>query len=120
MLLLHIFFQIISHEIISHDFKIIYTPIQIRSSYYNFEHYNENVCKRESIKGIINYPLGHPSEILDLRQYPPTSSVAFYYDNIERYNEAILPTQIGGYKQKYLKYKEKYLNLKNIIFNAYI
>jgi hypothetical protein len=99
------------NKVINHDFEIIYTPIQIRSSYYNFEHYNENVCKRESIKGIINYPLGHPHEILNLRHYPPTSSVAFYYNNKERY-EAMLPNQIGGYKQKYLKYKEKYLNLK--------
>lgn len=99
------------HRIIDHDFEIIHRPTKIRSSYYNFEHYNTNVCKLQSIKGIINYPLGEPLTDLDRIKYVPTQDVEFFYGNEKKYNN--LPLQIGGYKQKYLKYKKKYLNLKN-------
>ena len=102
----------ISNKIINHAFEIIHDPIKIRSSYHNFEKYNTNVCKLQSIKGIINYPLVDPtSEII--RKYPPTRDSEFYYSEQEdgQYHDN-LPLQIGGYKKKYLKYKQKYLNLK--------
>ena len=101
------------------NFDIIHEPSNIRSKYYYFEHYNENVCRRESVKGIINYPLGELGKrghALDLENYPSTEDVSFYYKNPEKYDSEI----VDIYSQKYLKYKKKYLNLKKIIFNAYI
>jgi len=99
------------HRIINHDFEIIHRPTKIRSSYYNFENYNADVCKLQSIKGIINYPLGDPQGELDRERYIPTEDVKFFYEEGKNYND--LPLQI---KQKYLKYKKKYLNLKNTKF----
>ena len=99
------------HRIINHEFEIIHIPTQIRSSYYNFEYYNADICKLQSIKGIINYPLGDPQVDLDREKYIPTEDVKFFYDDGKNYNG--LPLQI---QQKYLKYKKKYLNLKNTKF----
>ena len=105
----------ISNKIINHAFQIIHDPIKIRSTYHNFEKYNTNVCKLQSIKGIINYPLGDPPRELSRVKYPPTPDSEFYYSEQEegQFHDD-LPLQIGGYKKKYLKYKQKYLNLKKI------
>ena len=103
----------ISNRIINHDFKIIHDPIKIRSSYNNFEKYNINVCKTQSVKGIINYPLGDPTRKLSRERYHPTPDSEFFYcEQLDGQYHDNLPLQIGGYKKKYLKYKQKYLNQK--------
>jgi len=117
----NITFGKISNRIINHDFKIIHEPIKIRSSYNNFEKYNINVCKFESVKGIINYPLVDPTSKLSREKNHPTPDSEFFYcEQLEGQYHDNLPLQIGGYKQKYLKYKQKYLNQKKNNFNGYI
>ena len=90
----------ISNKIINHAFEIIHDPIKIRSSYNNFEKYNTNVCKLESVKGIINYPLGDPTRELSREKYHPTPDSEFYYSEQKdgQYPDN-LPLQIGGYKK---------------------
>lgn len=106
-----------SNEIKTHDFNIIYIPSQIRSNYYNFEYYNQNVCDLQSIQGIINYPLlKDPSKNLNIERYPPMSDVAFYYKHDKDYYDTLPLCVSNTYKQKYLKYKQKYINLKKNMF----
>jgi len=104
------------HRILKHKFTIIHTPEKIRSTYYNFEKYHPDVCKLQSIKGIINYPLYH--DTLDTSKvavfknnYPPDKNSEFFYNDIAHYTND-LPLVIEGYERKYLKYKQKYLDLK--------
>ncbi len=111
----------ISNRIINHNFEIIHEPVKIRSSYHNFEKYNTNVCKMESIKGIINNPLGDPPRELSRKKNPLTPDSYFFYEEEEiGLYDVDLPLQFAGYKKKYLKYKQKYLNLKKHNFNGYI
>ena len=100
-----------SHIILSHDFKIIHTPEKIRSTYHNFEKYNPSVCKLQSIKGIINYSLDSVRGKDIQQQYPPDLDSTFYYTDKEHYTDD-LPLVITDSYRKYLKYKQKYLNLK--------
>jgi len=102
-----------TNEIKKHVFNIIYIPTLIRSNYYNFEYYNQNVCDLQSIQGIINYPLlNDPSKNLNIERYPPRQDVAFYYKHDKDYYDTLPSDSFNNYKQKYLKYKQKYLNLK--------
>jgi len=108
----------ISNKIINHDFKMIdYKPVKIRSSYNNFEKFNKNVCNLNSIKGIINFQLGDPTRD-HIHNLPPAEDVQFFYPitgtNYQRIYRDDLPLQIAGYKKKYLKYKQKYLDQKKI------
>jgi hypothetical protein len=100
-----------SHVIVGHRFSIIHTPEKIRSTYYNFEKYHPSVCRLQSIKGIINYPLDHTQDRDIQKDYPPDKNSEFFYPDIARYTND-LPLVIDGYQRKYLKYKQKYLDLK--------
>ena len=104
------------HRILEHNFTIIHTPEKIRSTYYNFEKYHPDVCKLQSIKGIINFPLYYDtldtSKVAVFKQkYPPDKNSEFFYNNMKPYTNN-LPLVIEGYERKYLKYKQKYLDLK--------
>jgi hypothetical protein len=109
-----------NHIIINHEFSINdYKPEKIRKiDDLNFESYNENICKLESVKGIINYfdELDKP----EFQKYQ-SSDIDYYKANRDKFNNDNLPSQFAGanlnntdpYKNKYIKYKNKYLNLKN-------
>jgi hypothetical protein len=101
-----------SHIILSHDFNIIHTPIQIRPTYFNFEKYNPSVCRLQSIKGIINYPLDTTRGRDIQRKYPPDKDSEFYYTDVAHYTNDLPLVITESYDRKYLKYKQKYLNLK--------
>lgn len=122
-----------------------YLPISIRKTFQNFEYLNYDVCRTESIKGIINYYMTKNFEESyknknvnskvpqdDTLLVPAKSSYTgvrwamgytskdyvnpdakFYYD--KKWNDYIPKNdQVkGGYYDKYLKYKQKYLQLKN-------
>jgi hypothetical protein len=118
-------------EIINYDnstFNEVYEPSKIRWQYENFEDLNIDICRTESVKGIINFNLKEPAETYigsfarNLKGYLARETipqerlsydVAFYDQN--NYINKSLPTElIGGtdYYLKYLKYKSKYLLLK--------
>jgi hypothetical protein len=101
-----------SHIILRHRFSIIHLPEKIRSTYYNFEKYHPSVCRLQSIKGIINFPLSSISSDSTFKErYPPDENSKFFYDDIKP-DTPHLPLVIDGYERKYLKYKQKYLDLK--------
>jgi hypothetical protein len=96
--------QVLKHEKYSeyNYFRLDNSPVKIRDSYFNFEEYNPNVCRKQSVKGVINYKFAEikPS---NLEPYPVKEmdkDVRFAYEE-------------DRYKIKYLKYKKKYLNLKS-------
>ena len=122
-----------------------YIPLSIRNSFQNFEDLNYDVCRRESLKGFLNYYMTKKFEKnhknisgkvpnddkllvpvtqkqtsrsngLTSKDYA-TPDVKFYYD---KKWEDYIPKNIleikGGYYNKYLKYKQKYLLLKNQLY----
>jgi hypothetical protein len=108
----------------------IYKPIRIRIEYANFEVLNEDICALNGLKGIINYPLyGDNVEEIDklLMSLVPSKykkvgpdtwlqdNVKFYINNKTTYSKEYDDSIVGGkmYRNKYLKYKSKYLNLKD-------
>ncbi|XWV26630.1 hypothetical protein QJ857_gp0431 [Tupanvirus soda lake] len=120
-------------ETINYDkstFKAVYDPQLIRTSYENFEFLNIDVCRTQSIKGIINFNLREPSKsfgktlkgyvISDIMPLSKMSyDVQFYDDDVYK-NNKIPNIIVGGnnndpYYKKYLKYKSKYFGLKNQI-----
>jgi len=124
-------------EVIDYDKSIFieeYNPILVRTSYENFEELNVDVCRVETIKGILNYNLQEPTETylgsfaktLKNSIIPSTISIDKNSYDTKFYNEKrylnINPEQqiiTGGnrndlYRKKYLKYKSKYLSLKKI------
>lgn len=109
-----------------------YVPTIIRTKYENFEALNIDVCRVESLKGIINYPLYDPAltdKIVPSFNFPffgskstnpsdyATNDVKFYFNNTSKYyndtikNSAIIKGGNNNYL-RYLKYKAKYLALK--------
>lgn len=76
------------------NFSYQYVPPLIRQQYQNFENLNMNPCDLGSLRGILNL------DILDKKSQITNhmSDVNFYYDN--------------DYYKKYIKYKTKYLELK--------
>jgi hypothetical protein len=124
----------------------IYEAPLLRSEYKNFEALNNDICRTESVKGVINYPLWEASH--DRGMIPFTSSlysswfqtrdfvdddVKFVFtetpgntwfgvanaseNNICYYDPEMVTKRVitGGsnYYNKYLKYKKKYLSMKN-------
>lgn len=103
-----------------------YVPTKIRSNFENFEALNTDICRLESLKGIINYPLYNPDwatkikpaisflEKKPLKEYV-SNDVQFYFDNIEQYHKPTGINVMGGsnvdFNKKYKKYKKKYDNL---------
>ena len=98
-----------------------YIPIPIRTNYENFELLNTDICRVESIKGIINYPVidinladkliptkTYISEIFDTNKTKPedivASDVKFYFDTNSKLNGGLN----NPFYRKYLKYKLKY------------
>ncbi|XWV25672.1 hypothetical protein QJ856_gp0081 [Tupanvirus deep ocean] len=115
-------------------FKMVYDPQLIRTSYENFEFLNVDVCRTQSIKGILNFNLREPSKSQTtsigktLKGYVipdtiPLSKMSYdvqFFDD-QMYKDQQIPSiMIGGndpYYKKYLKYKAKYYKLKNQITN---
>ncbi len=108
----------------------IYTPIKIRSNYENFEELNGNICRSEGLKGILNIAIWNNNDrgiIPNLAMakgsivYDPIDyadgDVKFYFENREKYQEnrtqIISDDNSDIYHEKYLKYKFKYLQIKN-------
>ena len=105
---------VIQNNIKTSAFNIIHEPHQpsISDNYPFLESKNNNVCRLQSIKGVINYPLDGRANPNVNETNNPDEDVNFFYKR--PYNlDVVAPSQIAGYKQKYLKYKKKYLNLKN-------
>jgi hypothetical protein len=82
-------------------FRLVNSPVKIRDSYFNFEEYNPNVCRKQSVKGVINYKFAEikPSNNEPYPKEQMDKDVRFVYEEEQ-------------YKIKYLKYKQKYLKLK--------
>ncbi len=108
----------------------IYTPIKIRSNYENFEELNGNICRSEGLKGILNIAIWNNNDrgiIPNLAMakgsivYEPIDyadgDVKFYFKNRDKYqenrNQIISNDNTDTYHEKYLKYKFKYLQIKN-------
>lgn len=113
-----------------------YIPLAIRTNYENFELFNTDICRIESIKGILNYSLvdnnlSHklvPTKLsvseffgVDKKTQPENvvaDDVKFFFDDKIKppqiYDKLPLNSNtnsnklIGGYHRKYLKYKLKY------------
>jgi len=124
-------------EIINYDqsaFTDEYDPTFVRTSFENFEALNIDVCRIESIKGIINYNLQEPTKSYlgaitkTLKSYVVTPTISekkmsfdvkFYdqnrYDNINVDQFGAGNNITGSYHKKYLKYRSKYLSLKKIM-----
>lgn len=98
--------------------KYVYNPVPVRTKYKNFESYNSDLCRLESVKGIIN-SYGYdkkPEKIL----HPEFKEI------IKDIEKKLTENQIskGGYTpvnkinnkyyKKYIKYKKKYLKNKKI------
>jgi len=101
-------------------FNLNNTPTKIRDSYFNFEEYNQNVCRKQSVKGVINYKFAEAETNLsetnssDTKPYPIEQmdvDVRFAYDK---------DYKVEGFKHKYLKYKYKYLIFKEKNLNINI
>jgi hypothetical protein len=95
--------QVLKHEKYSeyNYFRLDNSPVKIRDSYFNFEEYNQNVCRKQSVKGVINYKFAEikPSNLEPYPKEQMDNDVRFVYEEEQ-------------YKIKYLKYKQKYLKLK--------
>ncbi|AVG46522.1 histidine phosphatase family [Acanthamoeba polyphaga mimivirus] len=103
-----------------------YVPVKIRTMYANFERLNIDICRLESLKGIINYPIYNQTwnskikPIISSKESAATnyalSDVKFYFHNTEKYHN-ITDRQLHGgknsYQYKYHKYKTKYYQLLN-------
>lgn len=95
--------------------KYVYNPVPVRTKYKNFERYNSDLCRLESVKGIINsYGYDKTTENL----HPEFKEI------IKDIKKELTENQIskGGYipvnkinnkyYKKYIKYKKKYLKNK--------
>ena len=76
----------------------IYKPIKIRSNYENFEILNKDICRTESLKGILNIAIWKNNDsgivpthvmingsIMRNPEYYADDDVKFYFDNREKY-----------------------------------
>lgn len=130
--LLHMMNTEVFEETINYDkctFKEMYHPKPIRTTYQNFEDLNVDVCRTQSIKGIINYNLYEPEtyigsvasnvkKLVSQHETPKNQrsfDVKFYDD--ARYKNIKIDDEVkgGNFYYKYQKYKSKYLLLKNNI-----
>jgi hypothetical protein len=120
-----------------------FVPRGVRSTYYNFEALNEDICRAENVKGIINYALWDSKTERNMipytfNYYMPNiaskfhnpdyyadPSVSDYYNKNsekhyekyyteEKYKAAVLEGGSENYRKKYLKYKSKYLSQKKL------
>ena len=123
-----------------------YLPISIRNSFQNFEYLNFDICRTESLKGILNYYMTSEYEKRkqnknknindtvpnrDTLLVPNKSNfttglfknmhskdfvnpdLQFYYNKKWKdYMADNISSIKGGYYDKYIKYKQKYLYLK--------
>ena len=117
-----------------------YVPPLIRTSYQNFEVANIDVCQLRGLKGVLHYAIADPknerkiislktnvSDMLhrkgstNLADYV-TKDLRFYFEDpmhAEKYSRKPCEMVIkGGYYDKYVKYKYKYLQLKQQINNS--
>lgn len=74
----------------------VYVPPKIRTNFQNFEVLNMDICRLESLKGILNYPLVDPSltnKMIPTKMLTTNQNIAdivspdvkFYFDKQERY-----------------------------------
>ncbi|AQN68806.1 hypothetical protein [Saudi moumouvirus] len=100
-----------------------YIPPKIRTMYGNFERLNNDICRLESLKGILNYPLYlkswdskikpvlSPSDTLPVAY--ATNDVKFYFNDVDKYHDVNNSSILGGFESrpnyyyKYQKYKTK-------------
>jgi len=85
-----------------------YIPLDIRSTFENFEYLNDNVCKLNSLRGVIDYELWkEPIKEINISKY--TSDMVDTYNNLE---------QTGGnepnYYDLYKKNKKLYFSLRQL------
>ena len=120
---------IYNNDVIKHNFESIYhypNLPHIRVDYQNFEIYNGNNCGKPPLSAGL-YPIGGLEQVINTVPYGSiyykdyyTSDVQRTVKNISDYtDDSKFKTNIifGGnkkYLKKYLKYKQKYLNLQNI------
>jgi hypothetical protein len=106
-----------------------YFPHFFRHKYQNFEKLNMNLCNLSSIQGVVNYPLySGPTAVPSFEGFKTVSGfsgnyvdlnpdVKFVYSADEARKPSYMDPRIGEITdqqihKKYLKYKNKYLKLK--------
>lgn len=106
-----------------------YDPVLIREAYQNIEALNVDICRTQSIKGIINYNLKEPAEsytgtlfsrFSEARDYLiADQAIANKSFDVQFFNDAEYSADIGdsvlvggNYYRKYMKYKTKYIQKK--------
>lgn len=67
---------VITENLNANTFTIVYTPPLIRTTYQNFESLNIDVCRTESIKGILNFDLADTALTSTLKTYVVAPVVA--------------------------------------------
>jgi bisphosphoglycerate-dependent phosphoglycerate mutase len=77
----------------------IYKPIKIRTNYENFESINGNICALNGLKGVVNNNINCNCNANNELQ----KDVKFFCENSNKYVH-------DNYKNKYIKYKRKYIN----------
>ncbi len=106
--------QIINGNNISKEIRFSFYPMKIRENFEDFECLNNNLCDNKSILGINNFNLGY-YEPLTIDEVSP--DVKFVYENgYDLHKEEDTSNfLVGGNKNNYLKYKERYLKLKKMM-----
>lgn len=111
-----------------------YDPLPIRTKYENFEIANIDVCQLRGLKGVLHYAIADPknaNKILslktdvgdvlrrkqtELKDYVTPDLKFHFEDPVKKYMTKSSDMKItGGYYDKYMKYKYKYLQLKQQI-----
>ena len=87
--------------------NIYYNPESIRQTYKNFEILNPNICTDNSIKGLVN-----SKEIYTMFPIKDTITVGSKKYTLNDDLKNLDGDPLTDYKNKYLKYKSKYINLK--------
>lgn len=83
-----------------------YVPLKVRETYENFEILNKNICESTSLLGFLNYNLFYETTL--------NNDISGYDQEIRDIYHPKDYNLVGGdrYYHKYLKYKKKYLELK--------
>lgn len=97
-----------SYTVVHNDINFDqYVPLKVRETYENFEILNKNICESTSLLGFLNYNLFYETTL--------NNDISGYDQEIrDIYHPKDYVNLVGGdrYYYKYLKYKKKYLELK--------
>jgi hypothetical protein len=108
---------VINENLKYNEFKKIYLPSPIRSTYENFESLNIDICRLQSVKGVTNYIFTESSYFNNFYNYViPKNKLNLYYDiknieiNDDEYN-LLIQNDIIDYKNQiysnlYCQYKK--------------